>query len=358
MGLILIINNMNWTFIYNETLQWVIDGVNVTFTTLHNIDKIEEVYYLWAVYRDVSFVGNVVIFATAPIAWTSSPTIDYFKEELSPLTPSSDVTFLEVQNDIYEKIYWQTIAEWADTTGPFKLTQIKMNINNGLNRIKNLRTYKDKVFSYSFNKAKDLSAIWYNASYVEVWTGITNIPASWLYILKDSIPVTYTSYASWRLNWTVGVIYENADKVILWYKIPSWVKKVSEVIVNWCPLEYIDTREFSIGYSNKYTIIKVSNWDEYIFLPYSVETDVIVTVKYIPTTTTLVDNSDIVDIEREYFEILSYYTLYKMYRDREDDRWQYAYDDYEKLLREYKSYKSRAVDWINNTMKSNILTDF
>lgn len=348
----------NWTFIYNEILSWTIDGVNKDFTTAYDIDKIEEVYFLWAPYRDISFVDNIVTFTDAPPLWSDAPTIDYFKVDIVPPTPSSDVTFLEVQNDIYEKIYWQTIAWWADTTGPYKLTQIKMNINNGLNRIKNLRTYKDKIFSYSFNKAKDLTAIWYNASYTEVWTWITNIPASWLYILKDSIPVAYTSYSSWRLNWTVWIIYENADKVLIWYKIPSWVKKVSEVLFNWFPLEYIDTREFSIWYSDKYTIIRTSAWEEFIFLPYNTDTNIIVTVKYIPTTTTLVNDADIVDIDREYFEILSYYTLYKMYRDREDDRWQYAYDDYTKLLREYKSYKSRAVDWINNTIKTDILTDF
>jgi hypothetical protein len=32
--------------------------------------------------------------------------------------------------------------------------------------------------------------------------------------------------------------------------------------------------------------------------------------------------------------------------------------NYREILREYKSYKSRAVDWINNRMKSNILANF
>jgi len=31
-------------YIYNETLQGVVDGVNKTFTTLNKIEKIEEVY--------------------------------------------------------------------------------------------------------------------------------------------------------------------------------------------------------------------------------------------------------------------------------------------------------------------------
>jgi hypothetical protein len=57
-------------------------------------------------------------------------------------------------------------------------------------------------------------------------------------------------------------------------------------------------------------------------------------------------DADIVDIEYEYSEVLSYYALWKTYEDREDDRADRAKRQYELLLREWKAYKSKSVDEI------------
>jgi hypothetical protein len=69
-------------------------------------------------------------------------------------------------------------------------------------------------------------------------------------------------------------------------------------------------------------------------------------VKYVFERDLLVADADIVNIEWEYFEVLSYYTLWKIYEDREDDRADRAKRQYELLLRERKAYKSKAVDEI------------
>jgi len=67
-------------------------------------------------------------------------------------------------------------------------------------------------------------------------------------------------------------------------------------------------------------------------------------VKYIPKYNQLLEDEDLIDLEYDYFELLSYYTLYKICQLVEDDRWQVFEKEYKELLRDYKSYKSRAVD--------------
>jgi len=114
------------------------------------------------------------------------------------------------------------------------------------------------------------------------------------------------------------------------------------VIINGKALEYADVREYSINYSY-YTIIKQANGDEYIFLPITNREDV-VTVKYQPNYNEYTADADLVNIESEYFELLSYYALAQVFKYREDDRWQIAEKDYKDMLKEWKSYKSRAVD--------------
>lgn len=349
---------MNWEFIYNETLTGTINWTNKVFTTLYNIEKIEDVYYWGAPYRDVSFVGNAVTFWTAPTTWTPSPKIDYFRVSASPLPEFWDVTFWEIIDDVYDKL-WQDRIKNTVANKVYKESLIKKYINNWFARIKNLRLYKDIVQQYSFNKAKDWTVIWYNASYITIWEDLDYIPSSWVVLLRNDTIVEYSNYVDWKLMWAAWIVYENNDKYSIWYKIPSWIKKVMEVILDWEVLNYYDIREYSI---NKmwYTIYKKSNWDDYIILPYLSKTDdnKVATVKYQATYSEYSADEDVVWIEREYYEVLSFYVLRKLFQYREDDRWQQAEKDYRELLREYKSYKSRAVDWINNSMKSSILTDF
>ena len=77
----------------------------------------------------------------------------------------------------------------------------------------------------------------------------------------------------------------------------------------------------------------------------------IVTVKYSPVTNRASLDVELLDIEREYYEVLSYYTLWKLYEDREDDRADRMMRRYNELLTDYRVYKSKAVDWIRNRLK-------
>lgn len=334
---------MSTNYIYNETLWGTIDGVNVTFTTLNNISKIEEVYLGWAAYRDVSFtVGtNVITFTDAPPSWAAQPTIDYFDETVVPTAPSSDVTFGDVIDDTYEKI-------WAKRTSNVYLeNQIKRQINKGFKRIKNIKAYKDRVLQYSFNKANDQEAIWYSASSVTT-VNMDYVPASGAILIWDSSFATYTTYVSGVFGATAWYTYASGDRVSVGYKLPAGVKRPSEVIMDRVVLSYVDNREFIVtAWSFSYTILQDSAGDEFIFLPFKAD-DAIITVKYIPNFDILEDDTDVINILYEYADVLSLYAAYNVLLQREDDRWQAIKQEYREMLKDYKAYKSRAVDGINN----------
>jgi hypothetical protein len=82
----------------------------------------------------------------------------------------------------------------------------------------------------------------------------------------------------------------------------------------------------------------------------------VVTVKYVPEYDVFVDDSDIITIEYEYSDVLSLYAAYNVLLLREDDRWQAVKEEYKELLKDMKSYKSRAIDGINNRFSTTPLT--
>jgi hypothetical protein len=71
-------------------------------------------------------------------------------------------------------------------------------------------------------------------------------------------------------------------------------------------------------------------------------------VKYVPEFDILENDTDVINIIYEYSDVLSLYAAYNVLMLREDDRWQAVKEEYRELLKDYKSYKSRAVDGINN----------
>lgn len=335
-------------FIYNEVLSWVIDGINREFTTLNEIDRIEEVYLGWAAYRDVGFAWTVVTFAIAPPVWASQPTIDYFSTEPDVPSIESVVTLWDVIADTYDII-------WVEETSNVHLERmVKRYIDKGIQKIKNLKYYKDRILTYSFNKAEDSEAGEYSATGVNI-TEKDYVPANGVYLLRDSVIVEYSTYTDGILNGSPWVVYKKWDDVVLWYKIPSTIKKISEVIIDGVAIEPKDIRDYKIN-QEYFCIYHHSDGERYLFLPYTTE-DKVVTVKYIPVYTSLDLDSDLVDIEYEYSELLSLYAAYKLLLYREDDRWQAIKKEYLEFLRDYKSYKSRATANINNRLKSNILSN-
>lgn len=340
-------------YIYNEIPSWVVNWVNKIFTVINNIGDIEEVFIWGVAYRNLSFLWNVITLVEAPPLW-SAITVDYFLEELNPPLIEWTVTLWTIINDCYSKIGQDRIKN-GQANRTYPEAQIKLQIVSWLQRIKNLRTYKDRIMTYSFNKANEFAAIWYEAAFVKIGTQ-SHVPSSWVYVLNKSTVVEYPTYTGWNLNWIPWVVYQSWAEVRVGYRVPSWVKKISEIFINWQPLEYKDYREYSFNSWYYYTILHSSN-NSYIILPRTWKED-LVAVRYVAKLDDAALDADIVDIEYEYFELLSYYALYRLFQIREDERWQIMEKEYRDLLSQYKSYKSRAVDWINNKIKSNVLRWF
>jgi len=328
-------------YIYNETLNWVVDWINKEFATLNNIDKIEEVYVWWVAYRAVTFVDNVVTFADAVPVGVAQPTIDYFEVGLPTPTVTSDVTFLNLIDEVYDIL-------WSNNTSPvFKLDIVKRYINKWIQKIKNEKFFKDKISSYTFNKAKDWSTIWYDANTITI-TNSNYIPAQGAVVLWGWAFVEYSTYSNWVFGATAGYTYKNWDDVNICYKLPTWVQKVAELLVWWKSLTYKDNREWN--WINWFTIFYSLWGDRYIALPNSDE--VIITVKYITPTSIYVNDTDLVDIMYEYSDVVALYASYKLCLFREDDRWQAYKWEFLEEKKKLKSYKSRATDWINNKFRS------
>ena len=333
-------------FIYNETLSGVIDWVNKQFTTLNNIEKIEEVY-LWGIaYRDVSFVWNIVTFNIAPPVGASSPTIDYFIETVASPSVLTDVTFWEVIDETYDIISEKRKAVW-----PYKESFIKRLINKGVKRIKNMRVYKNRIQSYTFNQAADGSVNGYNASSINIWEK-DYVPSSWAIMLWNNSFVRYNWYTGGSLVAIAWYVYSNGDKYSIGYKVPEGVKRPAEVSINGVPLEYVDMREWSIAYNNKYTYLHDSTGDRYIFLPYTTNSKNVVTVSYTPDYVLYTDDADIIDIDYEYTEVLTTWVAYKALLYREDERALAVKEEHREAMREFKVFKWKSVDWINNKIRS------
>jgi len=332
----------NLDIIYWEDLNWVVDWINKVFTTVDTIYKIEEVYVGWAAYKDVTFDWNEVTFEDAPPVW-SEPTIDYFKEtEL--VIPAWYVSFINLIDEVYE------ILGTNSRSPIFPMSIVKRYINKGIQKVKNEKFFKDKVFSYTFNKARDTSVIEYWAT--EILTSAWQyVPTSWAILLWSAM-IEYSSFLDGKFWAQAKFIYDKWDKVSIWYKLPSWIKKTAEVLVWWKPLTYIDNREFSI-WSYWYTIFHWANWDRYLFLPYWDEQQI--TVKYITDTTIYENDTDLIDIMYEYSDVVALYAAYKLCLFREDDRWQAYKQEFLEEKNKLKAYKSRQTDWINNKFRSQAL---
>ena len=329
-------------YIYNETLQGVVDGVNKTFTTLNKIEKIEEVYVWGNEYRDVSFIDNVVTFLDAIPLWADSPSIDYFVEDLSPVMPDWSYTFWELIDDVYMEIGQDR------ESGTYLVDWIKRKLNQILKQTKNDKIYNNAIRTYSFNCSKSTTVSEYSPSYINVGT-LNYIPSSSIIHLNGNL-IEYTNYTDWKLLWMANYVYKTGDIVQIGYKLPEWIKNLSEVKIWGYKVEYTDIRNHLW---NEYQIVHYKD-ARYLMLPYITKDDV-VTVKYFPEEGILVNDSDIINFEYEYMEVLSNYVTYKMLMSREDDRWANYKKDYLESLKRWKWYKSRTTSSTRQKIGTNSL---
>ena len=330
--------------IYKETPIGVIDWINKVFTVSEVIDVIDDVYLWWAPYRSVSFNWKTITFAEAPPLWADI-TIDYFYEDWTQ-SVFSDVTFWDIIDEVYFYI-WQN-----KTSRTYLIDNVKREINKVVKKLNNKTAISSVIRQYSFNPTKALTAK-VDDNWVFIWENISYIQENWIALLWDML-YKYNYYTAWVLWWTKDATFKEWDILNMWYKIPSSALKVSEIYIDWTKVEYVDNRIFN-NFWNNYTIINYE-WSRYLFLPYGNYS--VVTVKYLPTTSLLINDSDIINFPYEYSDVISLSVAGLLYANREDDRYNNIKLEHKERKREWLSYQLRTVANWTITIESNILTNF
>lgn len=331
-------------FIYNEQLVWVVDGVNKVFTSVKEIESIEDMRLWGADYTDFSFIWNVVTLTDAPTVWTGIPKIDYFIKSTIVTPTWTSTTFAKIVEDIFEEI-WQSPSSYQyPRTMIDRLTkeELTKRLNESPDRVK-------KLWTYSFNKASDCRVTEYSATSLNVGTIPTYTPSNWKVILWyweviDYSNVSSTSFLS--LSW-LWIVYKGWDEVTIGYKIPTWVKKISEVIINWRLINYVDMREYISSLNWVYTII-----DWYLFLP-KTYWETVVNVTYIKSNSLPITWSDIIDFNEDYMAVIRFWVQVKAFVMRWDERLSTMNQLLQDELKKYKSYNARQVEWIRNVIQAN-----
>lgn len=328
-------------FIYWEVLTGDIDGVNKVFYASNSIDSIESLRIAWAEYTLFSFNSNRVVLQDAPEIWMGQPSIDYWKVSLTPPIIASWITFGELIDDVYDDIGQDR------TSSQYPLRMVERRITEGLRVVANMKVNSlRKKSSYSFNKAIDTTLSSYSTSELNVGTIPTYCPTFGKVIIGRSEIVSYTSVTSSSFQWISGldIIYKAWDNITIGYQIPTGVKKISEVIVDGRNLPYKDRSEYQVGVYG-YTII-----DGYLFLPRT-SYESVVTVNFVMDNVSEYGEDDVVDFHEDYSQVIRLYALVQLYWAREDDRIGNIVKLYEDSLKKYKSYISRQVEGINNTLQ-------
>lgn len=337
-------------YIFWETPSWAINWVNKVFTLTNTIDKIEEIYIWGASYRSFSYTWNTITLTDAPTVATWAPIVDYWI--VTTTTISWDITYGNIIDDVYLRLSQQR------TSRQYPLELVKSYIKEGIRVLNNYRqNNSDKIGSYSFNKAPDFTISSYSATQFLSGAITSKVPNTWKVIVKYGDIVNYNGRVAWvsldNLSW-LDIQYLAWDKVMVGYALSWAVKKVNEVIVNYNPLTFVSRDEFVIGRTKySYTII-----DGYLFLPYSANENEVVTVNYTRNNNEPIVESDVIDINQDYFHVISLYALYNALMDREDDRYLIQQKKFQEQFKWYRSYMSRQVNWINNKIPSRHLRSF
>lgn len=86
----------NNSYSYNEQASGVINGINTTFTVLHDISNIESLRIGYVEYTDFTFSGNTVILTDAPMVIHGGVYVDYFYEEPTNVFDNVNLIYDEV----------------------------------------------------------------------------------------------------------------------------------------------------------------------------------------------------------------------------------------------------------------------
>lgn len=307
--------------IKNVVPTGAIDWTNTTFTVDKIIGAIQSVVVDWYdVSEDTSFDELSLNVPTAP---SSTIVISFFYREVANVRGTGEVTLWDLVTSFYRKIgRVKQDGQVPDNIKRLYPTDyVKSSLMSSIKRITNISPEKNRVQQYAIHSS--------------TWASVTLDPVNNSVSLEDSI----SSGIQWQLMLWEGVIYDyystdvngvyqvkdadiskTNDKIIIGFRIPYGVEKITNVSINSCNYSYTHENEFNINTKDKFTVTKDFQWNEYIFLPYSEEV-VTAVVKYTPNADFHQTDEDVIDIPREYGDLFVYDTAYRLLRDREDDRW-------------------------------------
>ena len=344
--------------IENEIPTWDIDSSNLEFEVSNIIWTIKSIYVDWTL---VTWYTSNILTITLEVAPTTSILVNYYYREVSAIRWTWEVTLWNLKDDFY-RIIGRLNEDWSVPTNLNRLypedyvrEQLRKSIKRIWNRVPN-RTFLQQ---YSFISINWYQSTWESEDYIVTVKEKLTEEIAWMFMTDKA--VTYEYYnLSWNTFQTADVaLTEPWDRIIVWHRIPYWVKKISSVQINWDTYDYIDERDFDFSADWYFTTVKDFQWNNYIFLPYS-EDERTYTVKYSPNLWDISQDNDILDIPEEYTDLFVYDVAYKLLRDKEDERWMWLKEEiwnWKKawLLYEYQSNikslidKPRAQIWFAKT---------
>jgi len=331
-------------FIYNETLSGVVDGTNKVFTSLNNIESLEDMRLGGVDYPLFSFNGNVVTLQDAPTVGTGAPSIDYFTAGIESPTVVSGKSLWQMIADIYSDIGEKStsLRYPIDMVRRYILEELPLHLNMKTNPMK-------KVNNYSFNLAISPTVTSYSATSIPVSNIGDEAPALGKLVIGSGSIISYSTRTTTEftsLAWN-AYSYKEGSKVNIGYKLPTGVKKVSEVYIDGKLCGVVDFRNFNPTIEYSFAV-----FDGYIFLPYIREEGKVCTIHYVVDTVIPEDDSYNLDFEKEYMGVIRYAVEVKLFTFREDDRLGNVVGIYKDSIKKYKSYISQQTVGTKNVMKS------
>lgn len=332
----------------NITPIWTIDGVNKIFTVEDIIWAVQSIYVDGSVITSYSIDWLTITFDVAP---TTSVSMNYFYREVSWIEWNWQVTLWDLKLWFYRRI-WRVNDNLTVPQNLNKLypeDYVKSELRKSYKRIVNKSPENDRIQQYTIDSLNGYKITWQNSEDTITLEQSITQSIEWMFLFWEWVSYEYYGIVDNMFQVKDIDISKIGDKVIVGHRIPYGVQKISSVYINWTEIDYIDERSFWVNTKDRYTIIQDFQWNEYLFLPYS-EDENIVVVKYISDPKHITDDNDIIDIPEEYMDVIIYDTAYRLLKDKEDERWAYMKEELwngkkEWLLYEYQSYvKSRVMN--------------
>lgn len=344
----------------NYVPTWDIDGINKDFKTDKLIGAIQSIIVDWVdIWEAYTWDKNITI--TLDVAPVTSITFNFFYRDVNAIRWNWMVTLWDLRDDFYRKI-WRLNENGTIPTNLNRLypeAYVKSELRKSLKRITNKSPEVNRLQQYSTVHTSGSLVIWTTSDNTVTLEQTMTEDIEGVFYVWDWVAYDYYSVNGNVFQVKGSDISQVWDRLLIWSKIPFWVQKVSEVRIEWTICEYIDERDFHMWNKFKYTIIKDWQGNSYLFFPYSEEQQVIA-VQYVPDMNHFVEDADIINIEEEYTDVVVYDTVYRLLRDKEDERWIWFKEelwDWKRqwLLYEYQAFvksqikKTRAKIWFAST---------